>query len=123
MNDAYNGKLRESIRNAAKLCGLSPYIKEGVYAYLGGPSYETVAELRFLKVAGVDAVGMSTAPEVIVARHSGMKVCGLSLISNKGIMEYDPSLIVDHSEVLEAGRMRAADMQSLVSNLVKLVDE
>ncbi|EDV25436.1 Purine nucleoside phosphorylase [Trichoplax sp. H2] len=123
MNDAYNAKLRASLRAAAKLCGLSDHMKEGVYAYLGGPAYETVAELRFLKAIGVDAVGMSTAPEVIVARHCGMKVCGLSLISNKGIMEYDPSLVIDHSEVLEAGRVRAADIQSLVSNLVKLIDE
>jgi len=88
-----------------------PY-QEGVYAALAGPSFETPAELRFLHTIGADAVGMSTAPEVIVARHGGMRVLGVSGISNKANL--DGSTITTHEEVLEAGKI-------LVPKLTKLI--
>ena len=78
---AYDANLRALARSvAAQTQGL--ILREGVYAMVGGPSYETGAELRFLRAVGADAVGMSTAPEVVVARHMGMRVLGISLITN-----------------------------------------
>jgi purine-nucleoside phosphorylase len=86
--------------------------QEGVYVSLAGPSFETPAELRYLRVIGADAVGMSTVPEVIIARHGGMRVLGISGISNKANL--DGSTITTHEEVLEAGRI-------LVPKLTKLI--
>lgn len=80
MGQAYDPGLRELARQVAANMGLP--LKEGVYVMVGGPSYETPAEVRFLRLIGGDAVGMSTAAEVVVARHGGMKVLGISLISN-----------------------------------------
>jgi len=78
-------------------------LREGVYAGLAGPSFETPADLRYLRIIGADAVGMSTVPEVIVARHGGLKVLGISGISNKANL--DGNTITTHEEVLAAGRM------------------
>lgn len=80
MSNAYDPSLRDMAHQVAG--GLGITLHEGVYVMLGGPSYETAAEVRFLRIAGADAVGMSTASEVIVARHAGMRVFGVSLISN-----------------------------------------
>src|SRR2546430_5005783 len=80
--NAYNAELRELARAvAARWPEIT--LHEGVYTMVGGPNYETGAELRFVRTVGTDAVGMSTVPEVIVARHSGMRVLGLSLITNE----------------------------------------
>jgi purine-nucleoside phosphorylase len=104
---------REFLQLAREACAEAdmPY-QEGVYAALAGPSFETPAELRFLHTIGADAVGMSTAPEVIVARHSGMRVLGVSGISNKANL--DGSTITTHEEVLDAGKV-------LVPKLTKLI--
>lgn len=77
-------------------------LQEGVYVCLAGPSFETPADLRFLQAIGVDAVGMSTVPEVTVARHGGMRVLGLSTISNKANLDGDT--LTSHEEVLAAGK-------------------
>lgn len=87
-------------------------LQEGVYVGLSGPSYETPADLRFLQLAGVDAVGMSTVPEAIVARHGGMKVLGISGISNKANL--DGSTETSHEEVLQAGRVIAPKLEKLL---------
>src|SRR5438132_4255700 len=78
---AYDAELRALARSVASTLA-EITLHEGVYAMVGGPSYETGAELKFLRLIGADAVGMSTAPEVVVARHMGMLVLGLSLITN-----------------------------------------
>ncbi|MDP2900290.1 MAG: purine-nucleoside phosphorylase [Candidatus Bathyarchaeota archaeon] len=80
MSQAYDPGLRDLARQVAAELGFS--LREGVYVMLGGPSYETPAEVHFLRVIGADAVGMSTASEVVVARHSAMRVLGVSMISN-----------------------------------------
>lgn len=77
-------------------------LQEGVYVCLAGPSFETPADLRFLQAIGVDTVGMSTVPEVTVARHGGMRVLGLSTISNKANLDGDT--LTSHEEVLAAGK-------------------
>ncbi len=100
MSDAYD---KELVKTAA-LCAqrLSIDIKQGVYCAVTGPSYETPAEIRMVGILGGDAVGMSTVPEVIAAVHCGMKVLGISCITNMaaGILHHAPS----HREVLEVGR-------------------
>ncbi len=79
-------------------------MREGVYAYVAGPSFETPAELRFLQIAGGDAVGMSTAPSTVTARHMGMRVLGISTISNMALPDPVPGTEQTHEEVLEAGQ-------------------
>ena len=86
--------------------------QEGVYASLAGPSFESPAELRYLRTIGADAVGMSTAHEVIVARHGGMRVLGVSGISNKANL--DGSTITTHEEVLEAGQILVPKLTALI---------
>lgn len=88
---------------------------------VSGPSYETTAELQFLHRIGADAVGMSTAPEVVVARHSGMRVLGISLITNMTSIHAHPNddIVTNHEEVLETSKQRAEDCQRLVKETVR----
>lgn len=105
---AYDAELRQVARDAAATYA-DVTLHEGVYVMVSGPSYETGAELKFLRAIGGDAVGMSTAPEVVVARHVGMRVLGLSLITNSATG--DDTEKVNHAEVLstaEAARVRFA---------------
>lgn len=97
MSQAYSRRLRELTRTAAKQQGIA--VQEGVYAGLLGPSYETPAEIRMLRTLGGDAVGMSTVSEVIVARHAGLEVLGISCISNMAAGILDQPL--SHDEVME----------------------
>lgn len=91
-------------------------LHSGVYVCLAGPSFETPADLRFLKIIGADAVGMSTVPEVIVAVHSGMKVLGFSGISNKANL--DGSTITTHQEVLQAGKEIAPKLEAIIRGVL-----
>ncbi len=102
MTQAYDPALRDVARRAAAAAGLT--LREGVYAYVAGPSFETPAELRFLQIAGGDAVGMSTAPEVVVAHHAGVRVLGISTIANLALPDPPPGLTVNHEEVLATGQ-------------------
>lgn len=110
MSQAYDRELMETARAQAKSTGV--LLREGVYAGLAGPSFESPADLRFLRMAGADAVGMSTVPEVIVARHGGMRVLGLSGISNKANL--DGSTVTTHQEVLEAGEVIVPRLKKIV---------
>lgn len=101
MSQAYTPALADLARQAAAQAGIQMHA--GVYIFLSGPSFETPADLRFLRSIGVDAVGMSTVPEVIIARHGGMRVLGISGISNKANL--DGNTETSHEEVLEAGRV------------------
>lgn len=92
-------------------------LREGVYAGLSGPSFESPADLRFLRLAGADAVGMSTVPEVIVARHGGMRALGLSGISNKANL--DGSTITTHDEVIEAGKIITPKIETIVRGVLR----
>lgn len=110
MSQAYDREFRTLVKEISQQTGLG--LKEGVYAGLSGPSFETPADLRFLRSVGVDAVGMSTVPEVTVARHGGMRVLGLSGISNKANL--DGSTMTTHEEVLRAGDLIAPKIESLI---------
>jgi purine-nucleoside phosphorylase len=113
---AYDAELRGIARRVADEKGIP--LHEGVYIMLAGPSYETVADVHFLKLIGVDAVGMSTVPEVTVARHSGMRVLAVSGISNVMSDRYDPDLHFSHEEVLAAGRSMAPRMGALLRGVL-----
>jgi len=115
MSQAYERDLRSLARQVASREGLT--LHEGVYAGLAGPSFETPADLRFLRAVGVDAVGMSTVPEVAVARHGGTRVLGISGISNKANLDGDT--LTTHEEVLEAGNKIVPQLLVLVRGVLQ----
>ncbi|KKS95138.1 MAG: purine nucleoside phosphorylase 1, purine-nucleoside phosphorylase [Candidatus Gottesmanbacteria bacterium GW2011_GWA2_43_14] len=96
----YNPKLRDLLHKAAKNLGETDHVHEGVYCAVSGPSYETDAESRYLRIIGADAVGMSTVPEIIVATNLGMDTLGLSLITN--VVAEDGTNATSHHEVMAA---------------------
>ena len=115
MSEVYDKELQQIIRETAKECGI--FLQEGVYTQLTGPSFETPAEIRMLRALGSDAVGMSTVVEAIAANHMGMKICGISCISNLAAgMTSNP---LTHAEVQEAADMAAPCFQKLVTEAVK----
>lgn len=116
MSEAYDRGLRDVAEAACRAAGVRCH--RGVYVAMTGPSYETPAEIRMARTIGADAVGMSTVPEVIAARHMGMRVAGLSCLTNMAAGVTDRKL--DHREVLETGeRVKAA----LLEVLARIVTE
>ncbi|KAM9718387.1 purine nucleoside phosphorylase 5a [Menidia menidia] len=118
MSDAYDRDLQQLALDVGQELGYADFLREGVYCVLGGPSFETIAECRMLSKLGADAVGMSTAHEVIVARHCGMRVFALSLITNQAVTDYDSQEKANHEEVLLTARLRAQQLEHLVSTMV-----
>ncbi len=115
MSQAYDRKLCELARKYAEKNHI--HLREGVYAGLSGPSFESPADLRFLHQAGADAVGMSTVPEVIVARHGGTRVLGFSGISNKANL--DGNTLTSHEEVLAAGQTIVPILEKLIRGVLQ----
>lgn len=121
---SYDKELRRKVASVAKEMGISNIIKEGVYCAQGGPAFETVAEIRCLKTMGVDAIGMSTVHEVVTARHCGLTVVGLSLITNRCALSYEEEEeeeVVTHEAVIAVSASRARLLQQLVCKLVPVV--
>jgi purine-nucleoside phosphorylase len=114
MSQAYDRQLCALARKVAREGNL--LLQEGVYVGLSGPSFESPADLRFLCMAGADAVGMSTVAEVIVARHGGTRVLGFSGISNKANL--DGNTITSHEEVLDAGRLIIPKLETLIRGVL-----
>lgn len=114
MTAPYDPALRDLLKQSAQRVGVN--VKEGVYAWLPGPAFETRAEVRMLERLGADAVGMSTVPEVIVARAMGMRVAGMSCIANAASGIGDTPVL--HSDVLEVTARAAKGFQSLVAEFV-----
>ncbi|KAI8644656.1 nucleoside phosphorylase domain-containing protein [Parasitella parasitica] len=145
VSDAYTYALRKLAFKAAFQVGIDPdNIREGVYCMVAGPSFETRVEARYLASIGADAVGMSTVPEVVIARHAGIKVLGISLITNDVIRargkdaklevmrelgldakedteEDTEKTIANHAEVLETSARRSEDMQRMVTRFADLL--
>jgi purine-nucleoside phosphorylase len=143
LSDAYDLSLRRRAHQCWKSLGFldrkARRMHEGVYAFVAGPSYETRAECRMLNLLGADVVGMSTVPEIMVARHSSIRVLAFSLVTNKAVLESglsgdDPEIQgmseveleeylsrgrANHEEVLVAGRLAAVDMQAMVKAIVE----
>ena len=114
MTQAYSKQYRESARKAAERLGKS--LSEGVYAALPGPSYETPAEIRYLRAIGADLVGMSTVPEVIAARHMGMTVLAISCVTNMAAGILDKPL--SHQEVFETAERVRGDFVALLRAII-----
>ena len=117
MSCAYDLALQTTARRVAS--GLDFSLREGVYMCLAGPSFETPADLRFLRAIGADAVGMSTVPEVTVARHGGTRVLGVSGISNVVITDTSADCETTHEEVLEAGRIIVPRLIGLLKGVLR----
>ncbi len=116
MNDAYDPGLRELAQKIALKSAIPCHL--GVYICLAGPNFETPADVRFLRLIGADAVGMSTVPEVITARHSGMRVLGLSGISNTLLGE-EGAPPPNHEEVLEAGATLVPHLETIIRGVLR----
>jgi purine-nucleoside phosphorylase len=120
MSEAYSRRYRRLALDAGRELGIE--LSEGVYAALPGPSYETPAEIRYLRTIGADLVGMSTVPEVIVARHMGIDVLAISCVTNMAAGMFEG--VIDHEEVLQTGhRVRATLLALLAAILPKLAGE
>lgn len=119
MSDVYDGRLREVIRKTAAKIGVP--LQEGVYIQLTGPNYETPAEVRMCGILGADAVGMSTACEAQAANHMGMKICGISCISNLACGLTDQPL--SHKEVQETADRVAPLFKKLVTEAIVAIAE
>ena len=117
MSRAYDARLRALAKQIAASAHVP--LREGVYVCLAGPSFETPADLRFLRLSGADAVGMSTVPEVTVARHGGTRVLGLSGISNALPVEGAPPVETTHEEVLETGRVLVPRLETIIRGVLK----
>jgi purine-nucleoside phosphorylase len=114
MSEVYSARLRRLADDAARERGIA--VSHGVYAALHGPSYETPAEIRYLRTIGADAVGMSTVPEAIAARHMGLDVLGISCITNMaaGVLPQP----INHEEVLETTRRVRASFIALLEGVI-----
>ena len=115
MVDAYNPKLSDAMRSAAKAIDIN--LHEGVYAWFSGPQFETPAEIRAVKTLGANAVGMSTVPEVILARHQGIPLCALSVITNyaAGMSETD----ITHEQTIAFASKAADTVEKLLNSYLK----
>ncbi len=114
MTHAFDPGLRELAKGCARELGIS--LREGVYVWMNGPTYETPAEIRMARALGADAVGMSTVPETMVARHCGMRVLGVSCITNMAAGVLDQP--ITHEEVLEEGRRIRGQFAALLSDVI-----
>ena len=117
MSQAYDPQLQQIARQVAHTDGIP--LQEGVYVCLAGPSFETPAEIRFLRLIGADAVGMSTVHEVIVAHHMGMRILGISGISNVHAADSAPPQETTHQEVLETGLTIAPRLLALIRGVLR----
>jgi purine-nucleoside phosphorylase len=114
MTEAYSKRLRRVADEASRACGVP--IAHGVYVAVHGPSYETPAEIRFLRTIGADAVGMSTVPETIAGRHMGMEILGISCITNPAAGVLPEPLV--HDEVMAVARRVRAEFSALLEAII-----
>ncbi|XP_014228551.1 purine nucleoside phosphorylase-like [Trichogramma pretiosum] len=123
MHKAYDRDLLRVCDKVVDEMGMSQIVRKGVYTCLGGPNFETVAEMRALKMLGVDAVGMSTVYEVITAVHCGIKCLGFSLITNIGATDYEDESEASHDDVVQVANRMKGTLKEFVSRIVAHVKE
>lgn len=116
MTQAYDPRLRGLAKDMARAQGVS--LHEGVYAMVSGPNFETPAELQMLRTLGADAVGMSTVPEVIAARHMGMRVLGACVITNAALADAGAGVGAQHAEVLAIGAAAGATLGAIIEGVI-----
>ena len=115
----YDPKLQDMVINAASYLNLSSYVRpNGTYCFVCGPTYESKTEARFLRSIGGDSVGASTVPEVIAAKHCGMRILGLSLITNKVVVGKEDTPAATHQEVLEAVNASGMHVEAIVRHII-----
>lgn len=114
---AYDRELQQIAREVAAAAGIP--LREGVYTWLSGPNFETPAEIRMLSRLGSDAVGMSTVPEVLVARHAGVRVLGISTITNVAPHHPSPDHVTTHEEVIETGLQVVPRLSTLIAGVLQ----
>jgi purine-nucleoside phosphorylase len=117
MNRAYSRRLRDLAKRVGAQHALP--LRQGVYCYLTGPTFETPAEIRMVRTWGADAVGMSTVPEAIVAHHAGIEVLAVSTITNLGIDTLDAEGEPTHDEVQAAGKVIVPRLTQLLMGVLK----
>ncbi|KAJ8934217.1 hypothetical protein NQ318_009354 [Aromia moschata] len=123
MNEAYDRVLIDEAKRIATQLGLGDSVHEGVYTCLGGPNFETVAELKMLSMLGADTVGMSTVHEVITARHCDLTVLAFSLVTNMCVTSYQAMNNPNHEEVIDVGKMREDVLRMFVENIVRFIQK
>lgn len=117
MSQVYDPELNKFAAEAAQEASIP--LHKGVYIGLAGPSFETPADIRFLRLIGADAVGMSTVSEATVARHGGLRVLGISGISNTALDSSETAAVTTHEEVLEAGKIMAPRLEAIVRGVLR----
>ena len=117
MTETYAAPMRRLALETAS--DLKITLRQGVYAYLAGPNFESPAEVRFLRGAGADAVGMSTVPEALVGVHAGMQVLGISTITNVAIDQLDTDRDTNHEEVMETGQRVVPMLTDLLTGILE----
>jgi purine-nucleoside phosphorylase len=117
MINTYDGQLRAMARRIAAEQEIP--LREGVYAYVAGPSFETPAELMLLRTVGADSVGMSTVPTAVVARHSGIRLLGISSITNMAVPDPEPGTELTHEDVIETGKIIIPRLINLLHRLLR----
>jgi purine-nucleoside phosphorylase len=117
MTEAYDVELRVLAQRVAEERGIE--LREGTYLMASGPSYETPAELRFMRMIGGDAVGMSTVPETIAARHMGMRVLGISCITNSAAADTPEDIEQDHAMVLKTAQEASERLAEIIAGVLE----
>lgn len=122
MSNGYNLELIKEFEKASAQVGLDSSVKKGVYAMVVGPNYETIAEGKALKMLGADAMGMSTAHEVIAARQMGVKCFGISMLTNDITTDYDSNEnVIEHEHVVDMGIKKSRELIQILSALINSV--
>ncbi|KAF6202900.1 hypothetical protein GE061_003307 [Apolygus lucorum] len=117
----YDKEMRQMAKQAAKELGYESQFHEGVFAMVGGPNFETVAECRMLRMMGIDTVGMSTAHEALAGHHCGIKVFAFSIVTNKCDMEYDSGYHISHDQILASGFRMELMIRMWISTIISLL--
>lgn len=112
VNNIYCKELRDALKQTSAELNLE--MREGVYGSIGGPTYETVSDIRYMKLLGMDVVGMSTTHEAVVALHCGLKVLAFSIITDMAISEFDSTGTTNHEEIVKVANSRSKDAEELV---------